>query len=233
MSQLYMPESYPSIVYYVTSTYFCFMLYVNYKLYFSISTKKYVYYLHLERTFLSRWRKKQSRIHTIMYQDIYIHNNEAKIKKKWFPLGFISLFNTVWMLWFLFISIILHFIGDIPFLLQFNTLLTLELRPRGDPDTSLKTVKWQSTRRTLQQHNGIFFVFLATLEAVKLALDKNSKRVCVQWNSIECGYICSTVLKNWSTVQFTSLWKLRKNSRIIAKNGTIGHLTSWFYSHEI
>lgn len=54
MSQLYMPESYPSIVYYVTSTYFCFMLYVNYKLYFSISTKKYVYYLHLERTFLSR-----------------------------------------------------------------------------------------------------------------------------------------------------------------------------------
>lgn len=34
--------------------------------------------------------------------------------------------------------------------------------------------------RTLQQHNGIFFVFLATLEAVKLALDKNSKRVCVQ-----------------------------------------------------
>lgn len=123
------------------------------------------------------------------------------------------------MLWFLFISIILHFIGDIPFLLQFNTLLTLELRPRGDPDTSLKNVKWQSTRRTLQQHNGIFFVFLATLEAVKLALDKNSKRVCVQWNSIECGYICSTVLKNWSTVQFTSLWKLRKNSRIIAKMG--------------
>lgn len=158
---------------------------------------------------------------------------KLKFKKKWFPLGFISLFNTVWMLWFLFISIILHFIGDIPFLLQFNTLLTLELRPRGDPDTSLKNVKWQSTRRTLQQHNGIFFVFLATLEAVKLALDKNSKRVCVQWNSIECGYICSTVLKNWSTVQFTSLWKLRKNSRIIAKNGTIGHLTSWFYSHEI
>lgn len=39
MSHLYMPESYPSIVYYVTSTYFCFMLYVNYKLYFSISTK--------------------------------------------------------------------------------------------------------------------------------------------------------------------------------------------------
>lgn len=151
MSQLYMPESYPSIVYYVTSTY---MLYVSYKLYFSIS-KKYTYFTFI-RTFVSRSRNtcvKQSRIHTIMYQDIYIDNNEAK--KKWFPLGFISLFKTVWLLWFLFILIILHFIGDSTFLLQFNTLLTLELRPRGDPDVFLRKgsmPKYTQNAATTQQH---------------------------------------------------------------------------------
>lgn len=82
MSQLYMPESYPSIVYYVTSTYFCFMLYVNYKLYFSISTKNTYITFTLKEPFFQGEKKKQSRIHNIMYQDIYIYNNEAKILKK-------------------------------------------------------------------------------------------------------------------------------------------------------
>lgn len=49
----------------------------------------------LKEPFFQGKEIKQSRIHTIMYQDIYIDNNEAKIKKKWFPLGFISLFKTV------------------------------------------------------------------------------------------------------------------------------------------
>lgn len=91
-----MPESYPSIVYYVTFTYFCFMIYMimlttNFIFQFQQKNKHITF--TLKEPFFQGKEIKQSRIHTIMYQDIYIDNNEAK--KKWFPLGFISLFKTV------------------------------------------------------------------------------------------------------------------------------------------
>lgn len=84
-----MPESYPSIVYYVTFTYFCFMLYMimlttNFIFQFQQKNKHITF--TLKEPFFQGEEKNnhESKLSCIRI----IHNNEAKIKKKMVSIRF-------------------------------------------------------------------------------------------------------------------------------------------------